>query len=580
MRKPILALFLVFLSLSLYPHALFSQNPLGAPIQPAVPADGKLFSGTGNAAIARRYLEWAQREAAAGRSAEAIAALERGADYADASSDISYYLAFLYEETGFFRFSIADNCRLALETNRWEQYTPEDARLLLGKVLTELRLFDEALNVLMYCDSEKYGTLYNRLLAFRGLANSYTGDSGFLETMSIIMEKFPRETMPLRVLFNYAARLDPNDRLRQLVDLVLRRLPLLLETDPELGYLAAPFIYDRETARNYVAAYRALGNPRPASLVPSLNHGLISGKQAVEELFAWRGEDPQLSGQAAVLDRRLIQEINRLLQLESDREGLRRNLLQFSGVITEDRDNDGITEAWVSYKNGMIQEIKYDSNQDGIIDLHIHFERGLPSAAVVAIPPDGAPAFTPLPESFVFAALHWERYPAVLDAELNGKRYIPRPLEFLFTPVRFVPLVLGGPDYPELESSLPLITERNLVSSALIIEQPSADFPGGVERVELNSGVPVKSTTSINGKKVSETEFRMGVPFIQYLDLDMDGRMETRRRFDQGVHGRVIITESDWDGDGVYEYAETLQDDGSIKKSWDFNRDGIRETEY
>jgi hypothetical protein len=36
----------------------------------------------------------------------------------------------------------------------------------------------------------------------------------------------------------------------------------------------------------------------------------------------------------------------------------------------------------------------------------------------------------------------------------------------------------------------------------------------------------------------------------------------------------VLSTESDWDGDGFYEYAEILQDDGSIKKSWNFTRDG------
>jgi antitoxin component YwqK of YwqJK toxin-antitoxin module len=130
-----------------------------------------------------------------------------------------------------------------------------------------------------------------------------------------------------------------------------------------------------------------------------------------------------------------------------------------------------------------------------------------------------------------------------------------------------------------LGDAVGVITERSLLSFSNILEQPSPDFPGETERIELSGGIPVRSTVYVNGKKVSETEFRSGRPHIQYLDLDMDGRMETRRRYDPDVPYRILITESDWNGDGTYEYAETLQSDGSIIKSWDFNRDGIRETQ-
>jgi len=44
--------------------------------------------------------------------------------------------------------------------------------------------------------------------------------------------------------------------------------------------------------------------------------------------------------------------------------------------------------------------------------------------------------------------------------------------------------------------------------------------------------------------------------------------METIRRYDAEVPYRILVTESDWDGDGIYEYSEILQSDGSIKKSW------------
>ena len=573
---------LIFLSFS-----LFSQTPpdLGV-LEPSVPAEAPLFSDTGDAAVARRYLEWAEREFNAGRTAEALAALERGADYSAASSDISYYLAMLRSIQGYSRLSVLESCRLALETNRWERYAPEDAQLLLAKTLVELRRFEEALNILERCDPEKYKTHYCRILALRGFTQSYSGEADFLKALTLVMDRFPREAEPVRLLFDYAARREPNENLAQLIDLALRRLSFLAVADPELAYMAFPFVWNKEEGRTLVASYRALGNPNPASLPAALNCGLISGKQAVEELFAWcPGTVKFVSGTTqvtektqAVLDKDLILAISRALGTEEDRNYLCRNLLQFSGVITEDRDHDGIIEIWTRYQNGMICEFRYDADQDGVPELDITFAQGLPSLATVSLSPEGELAFLPdMAKKQVL--LRWERYPAVLDAELEGKRYISRPLDYFYTPLRFAPLVLGGPDYPNLETIQPFITERSLVSFALVLEQPSTDFPGGMERIELSGGIPLKSTVSVNGNIVSETKFTNGLPVIQYLDMDMDGRMETIRRYDPNEAYKVLVTESDWDGDGIYEYAETLQEDGSYKKSWDFNRDGKRETE-
>ena len=63
--------------------------------------------------------------------------------------------------------------------------------------------------------------------------------------------------------------------------------------------------------------------------------------------------------------------------------------------------------------------------------------------------------------------------------------------------------------------------------------------------------------------------------------------METRRRFrrlgyrngENPLEYQKIIefSESDWDGDGIYETAEEYREDGSAVYSWDMDRDGIRE---
>jgi hypothetical protein len=84
----------------------------------------------------------------------------------------------------------------------------------------------------------------------------------------------------------------------------------------------------------------------------------------------------------------------------------------------------------------------------------------------------------------------------------------------------------------------------------------------------------------LDGKIAAETEFSpSGYPVVQRADMNLDGRMETIRQYSRSSYGLVVSTESDWDGDGMYEYAEVLQADGTIRRYWDLDKDGTRETE-
>ncbi|MDR1143631.1 MAG: hypothetical protein LBK77_05340 [Spirochaetaceae bacterium] len=561
-----------------------------APLPRLTAQDSRIFPDTGDGAIALRYLEWAQKELAAGRRAEALAALERSAGYAPVSSDLSYFLALVRSLEGRPRGSVLEACRLALETGRWARYTPETARLLEAKTLTDLRRFEEALAVLRSCNDETYDTRNLKLRALRGLAfqGAPGAEAEFAAQLRAVMDRFPRETGPVRLLFEYAAfrgngagaaGRDVPGVLREPVDLALRRLPALLETDAELACLAAPFMLHAEDARRYVSAYRAAHGPGPGSISPALDLGLIDGFRAAEDLFAPKfaaapgGADPETV--PPELDRDLLARVWELLRNDGERGEVRRNLLRFTGVITEDRDHDGIPEARTVYREGLIVSYGYDADQDGLEDLSVNFARGLPEKAVIALFRDGPPAL-PLNDRSL-AELCWERYPMVRYTDLRGRRYLPGLLEYAYTPFRLRGLVPGGPDYPVREEPLPVLTERSLLSFAVLLEQPSGEFPGGIERVELSGSLPVRSAIYLKERLVSETEYSLGRPVVQHADLDLDGRMETVRRY--GPEGTVRITESDWDGDGIYEYAETVQDDGTVKKSWDFNKDGIRETE-
>ncbi|MDR1929020.1 MAG: hypothetical protein LBQ44_00180 [Treponema sp.] len=551
---------------------------------------GALF---GDPAVARRYLVWAENEIRRGRWEEALAGLERGADYGDFSSDISYLLALARSSCGKPRGAVLEALRRGLETDRWDSYTPEAARIMEAKILTELKQYDAALLVLRNCDQENYDAHYWKLRALKGLSASGRGLEEFRRSMALALDRFPRYPGPARILFEYVAGLQPpvyaGDEDRELIALVLKRLSLLLEADPELAYLAVPFIRDTEEARSLTAAYRSGGlvpafrsRANPASLPAALMLGLVSDDTAVEEFFAPRpegGKDLKITA----LDKALILALWENLRGEEGRELFRRNLSAYSGLITEDADGDGIADSVTGYRNGLITEYSYDADQDGLAEWLIAFAAGVPQEADIVSSAywneEGTFAVPVKDQERPKARLQWERYPAVLHAELGGRRYIPRPLDYFFSPLRFVPLVQGGPLYPVRDEFTPLISELSLLSFAAELEQPSEEFPGAVERVELQKGIPVQSRVYLGGRMLAETEFSGGRPLRQRADLDADGRMETVRHFSPDGKGLQFLSESDWDGDGVYEYAESLGPGGELRKFWDLDGDGIRETE-
>jgi tetratricopeptide (TPR) repeat protein len=585
----------------------------------------------GDAAAAERYLLWAEQALAGGRRKEALAALERAADFSGVSSDISFLLARVRRQEGKPRGAVLEALGRALEAGRWQRYSAGDARLLEAEELIALRNYAGALAALAGVpDNADSAAL--RLAALRGLPDM----PEFRRLMAEALDRYPRDPRPAKIFFSYTRNGIPGQDEQALMDTVLKRLPFLLDSDPELAWMAAPFMRDTEEARRLVSAYRA-GNfspqtaenpasgpgglpaggeglrefrPSPASLPVSLNLGLIGDAGAVEELFA-----PQGAAETA-LDRDLVTGVSGLLRSAEGRDRFAEKLLGFSGLVTGDDDGDGFPETRCVYREGLVRDLYYDPDQDGLAELYISFNAGgvplLAEQVILPDPqgagkdpaPDGKPASSAagrpgLPvrnEDRTRALVFWESYPAVLRTELAGVTYIPRPGDFRFAPIRFVELGASprysGLLYPRAESLYPRISRRSLVSFSVVIRRPSAEFEGAVEWIDLDRGVPLRATEILDGRPVSVTEFVQGRPLLQRVDLDLDSRMETLRHFrpvsgaisgggeeDTPLDYRRVIgfTESDWNGDGVFETSEEYREDGSIVYSWDMDEDGIRE---
>jgi hypothetical protein len=575
----------------LFPAVLLCVFVTGV-LRAQIPPDEPPF-GTGESAAAERYAVWAEDAIARGRWPEALASLEAAADYAAVSSDLSWLLALARDHEKKPRGAVLEALGRAFEAGRWSRYSAAAARLLEAETLIALRNFSGALQSLSRVpESPREAEL--RLLALKG-----SDINEFRRFMGIYLDRYPRDPRIVRVLFEYAQGHNPEGSEEALVSLALRRLPLLLDEDPALAYLAVPFMRDTEEARRLLSAYRALPRggpnagpgPARASIPASLTLGLVGEQEAVEELF---GAD--MAGTAEkVIDRELLLSVWGLLRNGEGRGHFSRNLLSFSGVITEDRDRDGYAEIRVRYREGEIQTFYYDADQDRLDELTVVFSGGNPGSALQALLPDGEGQFAfPVREGDrSIASVIWEQYPAVLMTGLEGTAYIPRPLDFMFKPLRFVELCGGGSWggllYPEPEEVYPRISRRSLVSFSIQIQRPSEEFRGARELVDLDRGIPRRALEVYGGRVVSITDFEQGRPVTERIDLDLDGRMETLRRFKktrppaQGgdedlldFRKEIEFVSSDWNGDGIDETAGEFLSDGLNQYYWDMDRDAAR----
>jgi len=542
---------------------------------------------------AQQYVNWIQQAIDEERWDDAFAALKRAADFADVSSDISYLLALARSRFGLSRTSVVEALDTALVANYWVNYSENNALLLKAEQLIAMREYMAALAVLEKV-RESAGSTMLCLAALRGIAAIPDNAQELVRFRSLLLsafDRYPRDSRPLRIFFEYARNRAPDPLSLQpgdidLLELALRRYPFLLETDPDLAWMAAPFLRDTDTARRLVASYRAGGlyeklpenfRPVPSSIPIALNLGLIDDTAAIEELFFKSSPNEEL-----VLYKETITDVYNLLRTEEGRDLLTQKLLFLSGTILSDDDGDGYRDSRTRYVSGLITVYGLDRNQNGIEDLRIQFmPNGIPASAAYPYVADYTDIF-----------LTWERYPSVLRAEMPGEVFTFRPADFQYSPVEFIELG-GSQNYRGLSYPIPLnqylhISRRALVSFCSSLSRPSIEFDGAQEQIFLERAIPLRSVHTLNENVVSLIEFENGLPVQQYLDLDLDGRMETLRRFRrpgpdfkvQDLDGKfdyrdlVVSSQSDWTGEGRFKTGEVYLKDGSVVYSWDMDGSG------
>ncbi|WP_461255990.1 tetratricopeptide repeat protein [Treponema sp. R80B11-R83G3] len=553
--------------------------------------------------MAQQYVQWIQQAIDEKRWDDAHAAAVRAMDFSTVSSDIPYLLAVIqtrYKDS-IRQKTVVDNLNKAIDAKRWVKYREYDALLLKARMLISMREYNDAiicLNQITAPDSRADATML-RLLALRGMAQGkepgydyVNATAQFRSQVLLAMDNFPRDPRPLRIFFEYAHNRKPQpSELPQsdinLLELALRRLPFLLEADPELAWMAAPFMREIDDAKRSVSSYRSGSlskdekfTPNPACVPVALNLGLIDDKLAIEEVFsAVTDKEPDIK-------KEIIIGTYKFLRSEEGRDSFTRKLLTFTGSIITDDDNDGYIETIVRYRMGFIDSL-VDYLTNNIFKVTVNFDLDNdPESISVFIAKDNSTHDKDLTRRVI---LQWERYPFVRQAEMENEIFKFGPAVFSYAPVNFIDIggsdALSGLTYPVPAYQYITLTHRALLSFCSSYTRPSLEIDGAAETIYMDRGVILRVIETLNGRQVSVTEFEKGLPVVQHIDLDADGRMETIRHFRRPPpdyeweslldYRRLIASsESDWSGDGTYKTKETYLPDGSVVYSYDMDGGG------
>ena len=108
----------------------------------------------------------------------------------------------------------------------------------------------------------------------------------------------------------------------------------------------------------------------------------LEGELRRGELFGWEGGPPweSLVGAGLFQDGLLTQRIHQWLLFNDDLAAFNRHFAGFSGTMAYDHNRDGWAEGEVSYKEGRVEEIHEDPNQDGIPEVSLILESGIPKS--------------------------------------------------------------------------------------------------------------------------------------------------------------------------------------------------------
>ena len=522
-----------------------------------------------------------------------------GLAYDNSISDLLYIKATsLNHLEGSVNAEVLATVREALEIDNWINNNKNNARILYADMLSETCNPEASLDVLN--EAPLIYTADAEFIRIKDLYRIGTNDSinqarEKVETSRRIYskdERFPYLFFMFETLFYENALVHGIDyevpaKVQKIALDYIVKLPDYKTHKIEMEIMASLFTPEEFKTR-LLKATGEKTNADSLYALAALRAGVLSEEKAFNLFFENLGSSVQLLTLEAFVS---------LIKDPALSENLQKHLNAFEGSVYADDNLDLINELEIVYERGRAASIKFDENNDGIIDISAFCDYGEPLLVVCE------------PEGF---EVHYGIYPYVetifhsegsATFDFVGTDYVYAPFDMTVDNVFdalgvdfYVPYVSDEYVCPELSYML-------LNCSHLKIQ--TQERIGSIADYALIAGRP----HSISFYDDSGVAYAWAVteemfPFTRYVDYDGDGILETSeiygddkenlfqskedKEFIEKVFGSIDFgtpfylqqIKIDRNNDGIYEYSEVFMSEGGKLSSWDSDGNGIWDYEF
>ena len=536
-----------------------------------------------NSTYALQYLQEAVEFYNSGNYEAALAYTEKGLTFDSSFADFFYIKAQCLLHLGKPRGQCLEAAEQANISGLQRRiFSQDELTLLLARFYTETKRYSEIiplLNTLSFpsADSDLY-----RAAALYGVGQDEQARTAIEDALVrwSFDPRFPQ-------LFFLQERDKPMTRSgKKLADTLLRQLPAWTEQCPAIVVYASPFDPNPKENNRRLKIYRNMrtadaqepdARTQLAAVLAELRYGVIDEKTAAEEFFSIKTvvQIPQKStAKLPVMYSDQLIELCKLTGMASVRKVIGNQLKNFTGVMLEDQNRDGISDAVVFFEQGRPSSAYFDTNQDEEYEYQVTCSFGTPASI-----------FTPKNGYTIL----YDNYPAVQSILQKGKalQYTMRPLTFRWEPIAQTELDLRLQDTDEeapvfftlqLRDTPRLIQEHDFLMSVLYADEPDPADSTAVLHIHYENGQPLSAKITKDSKVCSLLQYKNGIPVQQQFDYDGDGFFEVLTSYDR--YGNIEKISVDINKNNSFEYYELYKTDGTVIKNWDDNEDGSPDIQY
>ena len=496
---------------------------------------------------------------------------ELGQGYAPNVPDFPYLIALCGNILG----EPAEHCLLALQPAlkdgmQWHRYSQTDASLLSAKLNLHVKNYREALRRIASLPFENSDAELIKASSLYGLDRRREAE----EVIEQALERHSFDPRFPKLFLIQEKERRQTEYSRRIAMRILENLYVWKDSEPILLPLSVHFEKDDKINRRNLKIYREMHTHFLPSYTPeelflvgetvlsNINFGILSDEASIKELFSLKVElKDYKTGKKTVTNavyREHLLQLSKIVGNTEARETIKGILSNYSDLVLDDENHDGILESVLYYKSGRPDFALFDTEQSGYPHFVVECNFGIPKTVKMK---DGV------------QILSYDEYPFVSSVQLNDEFFQMQPRSFAwqaFTMERLKLKLFSDSERHKsffvltINSHLTELTKESLTTVATYKERELEDE---VERVFYDRGEVISREKRVNGTVVLLVNYKNGKPSVGKCDVDGDGYFERREEYNK--EGTLYKISLDFNKDGIFEYNETYDVNGTIKKEWD-----------